>query len=269
MKFDEYSTHNTYSDTPDIPAAHRNTFQKPSLYRADPFPESDVGKSSYESFQSGVESVLAATKPQKPLTIQEARDRLASLVSQISTINQRIESDKRLHKQAVPEHILVRRKRASRARNILQQEAAQLRVMIQSMTEAEREKTEKEENAARAKSRLEAVWSAYLSAEDVLDEIERIGGVVGALGQKYRKRSRSEVPQSFRDEWQRTHANGVFVQPEVPRGEATEPLKATPASIGERLREWKANDGSGASNASDVHNGQNLVKYTGKKKPPT
>lgn len=233
------------------------TYTKPSSYRSDPFPESSVGKTFDESFQSGVEAILAATKPQQPLTLQEARDRLAGLVSQISTINQSIENSRK--SGVVPEHVLVRRKRASRARNILQQEATQLQALIKSMTDAERDRLERESKAAIAKSRMEAAWSAYLSAEDVLNEVERLGGTVGSLGQKYRKRSQSEVPLEFREQWQRTHANGTFVQKEVPAGAAAEPLKATPASLGQKL----------ALNARDsavAPNGQTLVRYTGKKR---
>lgn len=234
------------------------TYIKPSSYRSDPFPESAIGKTFDESFQSGVEAVLAATKPQQPLTLQEARDRLANLVSQISTINQGIENSRKSG-GIVPEHVLIRRKRASRARNILQQEATQLQTLIKTMTEAERERLERESKAAIAKSRMEAAWSAYLSAEDVLNEIERAGGSVGALGQKYRKRSQSEVPREFREQWQRTHANGVFVQKETPAGTAAEPLKATPASLAQKL--------AMSSGGSVAQNGQILVRYTGKKKP--
>lgn len=241
------SIHNDNSSAP--------YYVKPSLYRSDPFPDAD--RTKQESFDAGVEAVLANTKPSRPLTLQEAQDRLANLVSQISTINQTIERDRQYTRpDNVPEHVLTKRKRASRARNILQQEATQIRSLIQTLTE----QAAREEKAAQAKSRSESVWRAYLSAEDVLDGIEAAGGSVGVLGQKYRKRSRSEVPPWFREQWQKTHRDGVFVSETVPKGEPAEPLKATPASLGEILGQWRSEE----AKAAPVE--QKLVKYQGKRK---
>lgn len=230
-------------------------YVKPSLYRSDPFP--DTGRTKQESFDAGVEAVLANTKPTQPFTLQEAESRLANLVSQISTINQTIERDRQYSRsESVPEHILNRRKRASRARNILQQEATQIRSLIHTLTE----QAAREEKAAQAKNRSESVWRAYLSAEDVLDGIEAAGGSVGVLGQKYRKRSRSEVPLWFREQWQKTHKDGVFVSEPAPTGEPAEPLKATPASLGKMLEQWRSEE----TKTAPVE--QKLVRYQGKRK---
>ncbi len=263
MKFDDSYSTNGFSSGFNgdrvreyIPTPRVSTNQRPALYRTDPFPEPIY--SPRESFQREVDAVIDRTSNVKPLTLQEARDRLASLVSQITAINQSIENERRSlgSKTQIPEHIVQRRKRASRARNILQQESNQIKSLIQSLSETESEKTKREELEIQAKSRAESVWTAYMSGEDVLDEIERTGSG-GALSVKFRNRSKAEVPQLFRDEWQRTHVNGVYRQPDVPVGDPAVPLKSVPASLGDRL----------AAVAGGSLGEQKLVRYQGKKKP--
>ena len=249
MRFDGY-------DTRDVTVLV--TRPRPSAYRSDPFPDSAI-QSPSESFQAGVETVLSKTMPSQPLTLEEAQDRLANVVSQISAINQSLERDRQIaiangtaKSGNVPEHIMNRRKRASRARNILQQEAAQIRSLIQTFAD----KAAAVEKASQRKSRTESAWRAYLSAEDVLDAIEGAGGTVGVLGQKYRKRSQSEVPLWFREEWQKTHRNGVFIQPESMDSEPATPLVSVPATMADRL----------AAAVGAERLGQKLVKYQGKKR---